>query len=261
MEDSEIIAILNRVRDELRLRKSSPRTVKVYLYFIKKFLEMNCSYRTFFLRLSDHSENTIRVASAAIRFYLKLENTSFVDVELPKKPKKLPVVLSKSEVKRMIELTVNLKHKLIISLLYSAGLRLSEVRSLRWQDIDTVRKSIFIRQAKGKKDRISLLSNKVRKDLRTYGKTVPGLYVFSGRKGMLSARSVQQVVLQAAKRAEIQKHVTPHTLRHSFATHLLETGTDIRTIQQLLGHESVRTTQIYTHVATTNFSKIRSPLD
>jgi site-specific recombinase XerD len=264
MDEEQINTILADCVEEMNLRKFSPRTIKTYSYFIQKFLESNCSYRVFFVRLSNHSESTIRLASAAIRFYLQQNSISYTAVPLPKKSKKLPVVLSKYEIEKMIAVTSNLKHRLVIMLLYSAGLRLSEVRNLRWEDIDLYRNLIHIKQAKGKKDRTTLLSKKVKKLFKEYKKTILNpkqTYVFSGRKGKYSSKSIQLIVEKSAVKAKISKQVTPHVLRHSFATHLLESGTDIRTIQQLLGHEHVRTTQIYTHVATTSFTKIKNPLD
>ncbi len=158
MKEERVNELLRKITEELRLRKSSPKTIKIYCYFIRKFLESNCSYRVFFVRLSNHSENTIRLASAAIRFYLKHNNVPFEKIVMPKKPKKLPVVLSKKEIEKMILVTANIKHRLVISLLYSGGLRLSEVRNLKWEDVDFIRKVILIKQSKGKKDRITLLS-------------------------------------------------------------------------------------------------------
>lgn len=262
MDSEDINLILKSVVDELRLRKSSPKTIKVYVYYIRKFLESNCSYRTFFLRLNDLSENTIRLTSAAIRFYLRYYDISFQEFILPKKPKKLPVVLSKKEVELMINSTHNIKHKLVVSLLYSAGLRLSELINLKWSDVDIIRNLIYIRGGKGNKDRVSLLSKKVKKLLLDYKKSLPEQkYWFAGRNKKYSSKTVQEIIKQLAIKAKIKKRVYPHVLRHSFATHLLEQGTDIRSIQQLLGHENVRTTQIYTHVARTSFEKIRNPLD
>lgn len=262
MTEEQINTILSGLKEEFSLRKYSSKTIKVYLYYIKAFLKSNNSYRTFFLRLSGRSENTIRLASAAIRFYLQQENISFEKIVLPKKPKKLPVVLSKKEIENMISVTVNLKHKLVVSLLYSAGLRLSELINLKREDVDLIRNLIYVKQGKGKKDRTSLLSKKVKKLLNEYYKTINDQkYVFMGRKNKYSSKTVQEIINKSAKKAGIVKHISPHMLRHSFATHLLEQGTDIRTIQKLLGHENVRTTQIYTHVAINSFENIRNPLD
>ncbi len=176
---------------------------------------------------------------------------------------KLPKVLSKSEVKRMIENTENIKHKCILALLYSTGLRRSELLSLRLMDIDSERMVINIKGAKGKKDRISLLSNDMLKMLREYYKKyTPKEYLFEGANGkQYSETSVSKILKNAAKRAGIRKNVTPHMLRHSFDTHLLEQGTDLRYIQELLGHKSSKTTEIYTHISIKAIENIKNPLD
>ncbi|MDD2293346.1 MAG: tyrosine-type recombinase/integrase [Bacteroidales bacterium] len=175
----------------------------------------------------------------------------------------LPEYLNKEEMKRLINATENIKHKCILELLYSGGLRLSELLNIELSDIDSTDMVIHIRMAKGKKDRKVMLSNVLLKDLTTYFNVYkPEKYLFEGQSDdQFSAKSVQNIVKFAAQRAGIIKHVTPHTLRHSFATHLLENGTDIRFIQELLGHQSVKTTEIYTHVVDISKSTIRSPLD
>ncbi|WP_433980335.1 tyrosine-type recombinase/integrase [Chryseobacterium sp. RLHN22] len=175
----------------------------------------------------------------------------------------LPKYLSKEEILKMIELTENLKHKSMISLLYGCGLRVSELINLKITDIDSKSERISIIQAKGKKDRYVMLPKSVLPLLREYfKKNSPKIYLFEGGSNeKYSSRSVQQVVKQAAIKAKVQKPVTPHILRHSFATHLIENGTDIRYIQELLGHKSVITTQIYTHVTDLTVRKIQSPLD
>lgn len=177
--------------------------------------------------------------------------------------KKLPIVLDKSEVLLLLNAIENIKHKSIISLIYSAGLRLGEVIELKVNDIDSKRMLIRIAAAKGKKDRYVMLSDKLLSLLREYYKDYkPKDYLFEGQKGdKYSARSVQAILKQALKKAHITKNASVHTLRHSFATHLLESGTDIRVIQQLLGHSSIKTTKIYTQVTTSNISKVISPLD
>ncbi|GAB4453292.1 MAG: site-specific integrase [Bacteroidia bacterium] len=177
--------------------------------------------------------------------------------------KKLPDVLDKSEVRQIIDTIQNLKHKSIIALIYSAGLRLNEALELKLNDIDSKRMLIKIKQSKGKRDRYVPLSEKILILLREYYKEYkPKEYLFEGQKGgKYSARSVQAIFRKAAYNAKINKDVSVHTLRHSFATHLLEAGTDIRIIQQILGHSSVKTTQIYTQVSHTTVSKIKSPLD
>lgn len=175
----------------------------------------------------------------------------------------LPKYLNKEEILKMIGLTENLKHKLMISLLYGCGLRVSELINLKITDIDSKSGRISIIQAKGKKDRYVMLPKSVLPLLKEYfEKYFPQTYLFEGGKNeKYSPRSVQQVVKQAALKAKIQKLVTPHILRHSFATHLIENGTDIIYIQELLGHNSVMTTQIYTHIIDLTIRKIQSPLD
>ena len=187
----------------------------------------------------------------------------FYTIERPRKKEKLPKVISKEEVIRMIDHTSNLKHKCIISLLYSAGLRRSELLNLKPTDIESDRMLIRVEQAKGNKDRYTILSEKLLVNLRTYYKIFrPKNYLFESYKATkYSASSVLKIVKSAAERVGIKRTVTPHMLRHSFATHLLENGTDIRYIQELLGHSSTKTTEIYTHVAKTNFNNIKNPLD
>ena len=163
----------------------------------------------------------------------------------------------------MIATTTNQKHVCVIKILYGCGLRLSELLHLKLHDIDSERMLIHIRSAKGNKDRVVMLSPGLLEDLRSYFKVYhPKVYLFEGQGGgMYSAKSVQNVVKMAATRASIQKQVTPHILRHSFATHLIENGTGIRYIQKLLGHSSIKTTEIYTHVTDAAKLKIKSPLD
>lgn len=184
-------------------------------------------------------------------------------IERPRKEKTLPSVLSEAEVKRIIESIDNLKHKCLIMTIYSAGLRISEALDLRPSDIDSKRMMIRIRGGKGKKDRITLLSVRLLSILRDYYRMYqPKEYLFTGQMGgKYSARSAQMILKQAARKAGIVRQVTLHTLRHSFATHLLENGTDLRYIQSLLGHASPKTTQIYTHITTRGFDQIKNPLD
>ncbi len=180
-----------------------------------------------------------------------------------KRPQTLPVVLSKEEVSKLIKVTSNLKHKTILLLIYSAGLRLGELLNLKIGDIDSKRFKIHVVQGKGKKDRYVVLSEKLLQLLREYFKKYgPKEYLIEGGKGgRYSDKSVQSLMKQAVKKAGIRKKATVHTLRHSFATHLLDDGTDIRFIQELLGHVRLETTQIYTHVSSRSIDKIKSPAD
>lgn len=183
--------------------------------------------------------------------------------ERPRGERKLPVVLNEDEVTRAIRLTKNIKHKAIIMVTYSAGLRLSEVLNLKLSDIDSSRMQVFVRQAKGNKDRYTILSKKALALLRLYIREArPKEYLFEGiHGGKYSESSVHSVVEAAYRRAGIKKPATVHTLRHCFGTHLLENGTDLRYIQALMGHSSSKTTEIYTHITTRGFNQIESPLD
>lgn len=186
-----------------------------------------------------------------------------IHIERPRKEKKLPIVLSGNEVKAIFNTITNLKHKALLGLLYSAGLRIGEAIDLEITDIDSQRMLIHIRQAKGKKDRYTLLSTAFVKILRDYYVAYkPEKYLFEGQKGgKYSNTSAQKVLKNALFKADIRKKVTLHSLRHSFATHLLEKGTDIRYIQELLGHSSPKTTMIYTHVTETSLKNIKNPFD
>jgi len=181
----------------------------------------------------------------------------------PQKDKKLPVVLSLAEIKQIFEATQNLKHKTLLSLIYSAGLRIGEAINLKISDIDSKRMLIHIRGAKGKKDRYTLLSESFLNLLRLYYKTYkPKVYLFEGRNlKQYTSSSARKILNTAIVKAGLKKHITLHTLRHSFATHLLENGTDIRYIQELLGHNSPKTTMIYTHVTQASIKKIKNPFD
>ncbi|MFV0541481.1 MAG: tyrosine-type recombinase/integrase [Aestuariibaculum sp.] len=200
-----------------------------------------------------------------IKKYLQYRGLDIENLQLqrPKKEKKLPTVLSTDEVKRLIEATRNLKHKALLSLIYSAGLRIGEALSLKVCDIDSKRMLIFIKNAKGKKDRYTLLSASFLVLLRRYYVAYrPKNYLFEGQVSeQYSAASAQRILKKSASKAGIKKHITLHTLRHSFATHLLENGTDIRFIQELLGHGSPKTTMIYTHVSEMSIKKIKNPFD
>jgi site-specific recombinase XerD len=180
-----------------------------------------------------------------------------MDVPFTKPAAKLPKVLSKEQVMRMLEVTANLKHRLTLALLYYAGLRLSEVIALRWEDIDFDRGLIHLH--KNEKERIVFLHNRLRELLSVFGAGA-GLILISERGKGYNKRTVQQIVKQAARKAKIKKQVTPHVLRHSFATHLLEGGADIRYIQQLLGHKNLQTTQIYTYVANRDIKRLANLL-
>lgn len=263
---------------KLELKRYANNTVRTYVSCFEAFINY---YRD--RELSDLNENDIRAylqklihedssnsyinqAINSIKFYyevvMEMPNR-FYSIERPRTEEKLPQVLAKEEIFSIIENTNNIKHRCIVSLLYSGGLRRNEVLNLRPGDIDGKRMVIMVRSGKGNKDRYTILSEKLLKELREYYlQWRPKQYLFEGQTGSrYSAESVAKIVKEASKRAGIQKRVTPHMLRHSFATHLLEGGTDLRYIQVLLGHKSSKTTEIYTHVATNIFFKIKNPLD
>ena len=202
----------------------------------------------------------------AIKFYYEkvlggTRKTYFID--RPKKEKTLPIVLSEEEIIMIIKSISNLKHKAIIMTIYSAGLRISECINLKLKDIDSNRMQIRVEQSKGKKDRYTLLSRKTLEILRAYFKEYkPKEYLFEGQYGgTYSATSIQTFFRESLKKIGITKKVTVHSLRHSFATHLLENGTNLRYIQSLLGHSSSKTTEVYTHVTTKGFEQLKSPID
>ena len=199
-------------------------------------------------------------------FYLIIRNTNFIieNIARPRREYRLPNVLSKEEVKMLLNILINLKHRTMLCLLYSCGLRSGELLNLQPSHIDSKRNIILIKQSKGKKDRIVPLSSKILEMLREYYRLYkPQTYLFEGQNigEKYDSRSLQLVLKQAVKKAGIQKPVTLHWLRHSYATHLLESGTDLRYIQELLGHNSSKTTEIYTHVSTKNIQHIKSPFD
>ncbi|MEQ8239793.1 MAG: tyrosine-type recombinase/integrase [Cyclobacteriaceae bacterium] len=263
---------------KLEVRKYSLNTAKSYIAHFEKFVN---HYKS--MPLIEISENEIRdyisslvknglsdsyinQAINSIKFYyevvLEMPNR-FYSVERPIKKEKLPEVLGKKSVLEMIDKTRNLKHRCIIKLLYSAGLRRAELINLKIEDIDSARMLIKVKEGKGKKDRLTLLANNLLIDLRKYYKAYhPKVYLFEGAGAeKYSATSIAKIISRAAQAANIKKRVTPHMLRHSFATHLLEDGVDLRYIQALLGHNSSRTTEIYTHVAVNSIKNIKNLID
>ncbi len=265
---------LENVKRFLMLKNYSPKTVKNYVYSLRKFFEyvidgdLKFSKKTFedyclYLLDKQYSPQTVHLYMNAISFFYKnILGVSFkTKIPVPKRSKKLPVVLSRDEIKKILSNIVNIKHYLIVVLAYSAGLRVSEVVDLRVADINYHEATVFIRQAKGRKDRISLLSKEIVKDLSLYTfERDPVDFLFeSNRGGKLTTRTVQKVFTNMLKKSAIKKKATFHSLRHSFATHLLEDGVDLRFVQKLLGHSNIRTTQLYTQVTNTMLRNIRSP--
>lgn len=246
--------------------------LKEFLYYFKNRQPENLlqsDIEKFLLYLGEErkvSTSYLTVSISAVKFYyeriLDLGPVTF-KLKYPRREKQLPEVLSEEEVVRLFWNVSNLKHKCILMAIYSSGLRLSEVANLRLSDIDSKRMMIFVKGAKGKKDRYTILSKELLRRLREYyKKEKPREWLFEGELGgQYSMRSVQNIMREAVKRVGIKKHATVHTLWHSFATHMLENGTDLRYIQNLLGHDSTKTTEIYTHITTKGLEQLSSPLD
>lgn len=269
----------NRLKKEfenmMRLKGFAKSTQKNYLFHVEKYFTflsktslkpMVSSGKEYLLYLVNkkYDYSSVRIGYSALiflyRYVMKFKVSEF-DLPLCKKKKVLPKVLSKEEIRKLIDNISNEKHKLIFCLLYSSGLRLSELVNLRRDDILTDRNLILIRGGKGNKDRYTLLSDKIKLIIFDYlcRNNFKTNYLIEGRKGKYSKKSVQLVVEKAGK--TFYKKVTPHMLRHSFATHLLEDGIDIRYIQKLLGHSKLETTQIYTYVSKNKLADIRNPFD
>ena len=250
--------LICKFNEEIKLRRYSFQTGRSYISIIKEFLASGKTPREFLLSYETKSKSTMRSAYFALKFFQEnVLNARFEEnLPLARKSQKLPLVLSKDEVIRMIDSTNNLKHKLVIMFLYYAGLRLDEVRNITWNDIDLDRETIHLKTAKGDKERVVFLHKRLIENLKIFGMKEIGPVFISQRGGKYSKRTIQQIIKSASKKSGIKKNVTPHTLRHSFATHLLESGADIRYIQQLLGHKDLKTTQIYTHVANKDIKKL-----
>lgn len=268
---------LYNLERELKIRGFSPKTIKSYLLYNKLFLEFakkspravtNEDIRQYLLFLKDKNcaNSTLNVALNGLKFYYRqiLKRKFFFDIKGAKKTDYLPIILSKEEIGRMLAKTSNPKHNFLISLMYSAGLRVSEAVKIKMRDFDLSRNLIMVRQGKGGKDRCTILSQKlipILKKQLVLKKPDDYLFTGAGGKGHLTAMSAEKIVKKAAEAAGVAKNVSCHSLRHSFATHLLEAGTSIRYIQELLGHARLETTQIYTKVASNNLQNIKSPLD
>jgi len=272
-------AALQKMRELLLLKAYSPNTIRTYcvefaqLLYILKNLDVNTltpdrlrSYLLYCITKLNLSENSLHSRLNALKFYFEQvlhREKFFYDIPRPKKKKILPKVMSKPNVLKLFEKTVNPKHKLILKLSYGMGLRVSEIVNLKISDIDSGRMLVHIEAAKGKKDRYITLPTSVLEELRDYYRAYhPQTYLFEGQYGgQYSIRSAQGVFNNAMKKAKINKKVGIHGLRHSYATHLLESGTDMYFIQQLLGHSDIKTTEIYAKVSNRQLGNIKSPLD
>lgn len=268
-----------RMEEELRLRGYSPRTHKSYVGWVRRFAahyrrppeqmgaEQVRAYLVDLLEVRQLSRASLIQALCALKFfYIHVLHRSceVEDLYFPKRKQRLPVVLSQSEVRRLFEATTDLKEQMIVMTMYSSGLRLSELLNLQVKDIDSTKMQIRIRQGKGAKDRNVVLARTLLNALRRYFLQYrPESWLFYGRTPQqpLDARVVQRMVHRLSEKAGLREGVNTHTLRHTFATHLLESGTELPYIQELLGHRNVKTTMLYTRVSPRALNKVTSPLD
>jgi integrase/recombinase XerD len=272
-------SLRRRMTEDMKLKNLSTRTINAYVSRVSSFarhfgrspLDLGRDdVRSYLLHLVQEKKVSWSVYNqtlAALRFLYEVtlgRKDVLERIPFPKQPKRLPIVLSLDEVARFFAAIVGIKHRAILMTAYAAGLRLSEVTGLRVDDIDSKRMVIRVRQAKGRRDRYVMLSPRLLALLRDYWRVArPTDWLFPGDVPghPITGKAVHQICVQAARAADLGKHVTVHTLRHSFATHLLEAGTDIRTIQVLLGHRKLETTAIYTHVSPAAVEATCSPLD
>ncbi|MEM5867761.1 MAG: tyrosine-type recombinase/integrase [Candidatus Aenigmatarchaeota archaeon] len=266
------------LRRELVSRKYSNKTIKAYHYFNRDFLNFIGKrpseitdndikeYPAYLAEEKQSATSTLNQAINALKFYYgaMLKKKFVYEVKRPRKDKKLPVVLSQEEVAKILSSVDNVKHKTILMLVYSGGLRVSEVAKLKLEDIDPQRGLIHIKGSKGRKDRYTLLSNSAFEIINIFCKAFKHKkWLFTGQNEdkHITTRTIEKIFENALRKSGIQKIASVHALRHSFATHLLESGVDLRYIQEILGHKSSKTTEIYTYVNTINLSKIKNPLD
>lgn len=271
-----LVETLKNIETEIKLRGFSKQTAKMYLLYNRQFLKRTNkeprqiseedikAYLASKLSDENLSTKSVGLIKAALLFYYNEILKNKFDIKTPKIQKSTPVVLTKAEIDKLFSVIANKQHKLILMLYYSSGLRLSEAINLRVKDLDFEENVVWVRSGKGGKDRMSILSEKLSENLREFCKFKSSNdYVFINKKhgGPLNPRTIQMALERAKVNANLGKDVHVHTLRHSFATHLLESGVDIRYIQELLGHADLSTTQIYAKVSSQKLKEIKSPLD
>ena len=268
--------LMQKIKDELRLRNYSKRTIESYLFCLSEYFKYAkiikrepevVVIKKYLLKKQDagQSSQTINLHLQAIKYFYReiMKSCAVMDIKFAKTASKLPVVLSRKEIEKILSTISNKKHRALISLSYGAGFRVSEAINLKIKDIDLEELTIHIKGAKGNKDRISIIAEKLKSEIsELIAMRNLNEYVFSSnRGGKLTERTAQKVFENALAKSGIKKEATFHSLRHSFATHLLENGVDVRYVQELLGHANIRTTQIYAKVTNPASKKIRSPLD
>ena len=273
---------LKKLEVELKISKNSEYTINKYVYSNQELLDYagknpheitEDDLKSYIAeKMTESSPSSVILFLAAIKYaYNNLLNKDITEkIKRPKRDKQIPTVLTREEIKRILSVLLNKKSKLMVSMMYACGMRVSEIVNLKIDNLDFEEKIGHIKRAKGRKDRVFNIPGFLDEELKKHIEKQKELYekgenneryVFTGPKGKLSSRNLQKMVSKAAKRAGIKKEVHCHTLRHSYATHLLEEGVDIRYIQTLLGHSDLSTTQIYTHVSTDEIKKIKSPID
>ncbi len=262
--------LFEKLKRELEIRNFSRKTIEAYLYSVGKFFNYSKDkgFNEDFVKdyvqkeLRDKNPSSVRRDLFAIKFFFDKILKQKLSVPNPKKNTPLPDILTTDEIKKLIDITCNIKHKLIIKLLYGCGLRVSEIVNLRKEEVNFEEGLIHIKLSKGKRDRFVKIPDSLKEGLYSYSKLSESEIFFpSARGGELTKDTIQKIVQNSAKKAEIKKRVYPHLLRHSFATHLLEQGTDLRIIQKLLGHSDIKTTQMYTQISQASIKNIKSPLD
>jgi len=262
--------LLIKLKRELEIRNFSRQTVSAYIYSMENFLEysnnkgLNEQTVKEYIQKSLKNKNpaSVRRDLFAIKFFFEKILKQKIYLPNPKRNNTLPEILTVDEIREMIRSANNIKHKIIIKMLYGCGLKVSEIVNLKKENINFRENLIHIKLAKGKKDRFVKIPESIKKELGSYCNLLNENILFpSNRGGKLTKDTIQKIVQSSAKKAGIKKRVYPHLLRHSFATHLLEQGTDLRIIQKLLGHSDIKTTQIYTQISQANIKNIKSPLD
>jgi len=268
--------VLQDLVTELKLRGASPYTIDKYLQINSHFLKFirkspeqigERDIKLYLAELLDRGQQNSSVAlarSALLFYYNGMLEKGFTRIKTPKIQKKLPVVLTKDEIRRLLAAMTHEKSRLLVKLLYASGLRISECLSLRVEDLELEQRIAWVRGGKGGKDRMVILSKALVGEIRGFleKEGIRAGIIIRGRNGEpMTPRNAHKIIAEAARRAGITKRVSPHKLRHSFATHLREAGTDLRVIQELLGHASIQTTEIYTHVSSEEKRRVVSPLD
>jgi len=265
----DILEAKKRIETELKIQGKSQRTVRMYTYFNEKEIGdiTTDDIKTFLAELlsKGNDPSTVGLAKSALAFFYEsmLERGIMLKIKTPKHRRKIPEVLTKEEVRVLIDHAGSLRNKLLLEFMYASGLRVSECASLRVNDINMEEKSGLLKHGKGGKDRFFILSEELINDLKEYFIEMKEgqEFLFPGNTKELTSRAVQDIVKRAAKRSGIKKNIYCHGLRHAFATHLLENGTDIRIIQELLAHSNLQTTQFYTQISKQQLMKVKSPMD